>query len=344
MENGKRKMENGSCDQLKPIAAMIIAGDCLYRNPAILSSFSIFHFPFSIFFLCLLAFAGCQGMQSADVCPPGLGTRKNFLRSANELHREDVMLEVIMLRCPYGDPRLNDELWNDADEQMLSPSLRKRLAGNGFRVGVVGNQIPYSLMQLMEMKDEPPPTSGVTTIRLDDMVNTPKVMRADIYVEDDRPYEIYASGVKPEATILFNENGTPGGRTFQDVQGVFAMKTRQKGDGWVSVEVTPELQYGEMRQKFTSDTGTARITMARPKQIFESLACEMAIAPGQIIIISNLKNQHGNLGHFFLTDDDAEKRYQKIICIRVRNTARHDMFPRDGTLPLDMPELFSEAE
>ncbi len=285
--------------------------------------------------MCVLAASGCQWLDLSGGRPTALPSPNNFLRSSNELHDQDVMLEVIFIRCPYGDPRLN-ELWGDADEQMLAPELRQQLANNGFRVGVVGNQIPYSLMQLMGMRSDVAPSPGVACIRLDEMANTPLVVRADVPARNNHRNEILASAVKKEATILYNEKGTPGGKTYLDVQGVFGMKTQQKGDGRVKIEIIPELQYGEVRRQFSSDAGAARIIMSRPKQTFESLRSELTVGPGQIIIVSNIEDRQGNLGYFFLTDDEADMRYQKIMCIRVRHTPQHDMFSPDGTLPLDV--------
>ena len=42
------------------------------------------------------------------------------------------------------------------DEQPLDPELRKRLAANGMRAGIVGPNVPDSLAELLKITDERP--------------------------------------------------------------------------------------------------------------------------------------------------------------------------------------------
>ncbi|MDO4549852.1 MAG: hypothetical protein Q4C96_01205 [Planctomycetia bacterium] len=278
---------------------------------------------------------GCQWMHIPSAVQ-GIPGSQSPLVSRQELLSDSVVLEILIIRCPYGDPLLNQELWQDADEQIFSLDLRKRFANNGFRVGVVGNQLPHSFIQLMDMKDDALPDTEVTTIHLDQLPNTPKLVKWNIFSRKNQRNEILATTVKENAMILFNENGTQGGDFYHDVQGVIALKTKTQGDGRVRIEFTPELHYGEMRQKFTHETGAFKIVNARPKKTFESLRGEVTLMPGQIILLSNIQNKPGNLGCFFLTEDENDGHYQKILCIRICQTPHHDMFTRDGVLPTDI--------
>jgi len=123
---------------------------------------------------------------------------------------------------------------------------------------------------------------------------------------------------------------------------VFSVKTETLGDGRVRVGIMPELQYGEVRPKHTLDAGAYRIVYARQKRTFDSLRGEVLLSPGQILILANMPEGLGNLGNFFLTDDEGDSRYQKIICLRMCQSPHHDLFTRDGTLPMDTD--FSESE
>lgn len=280
---------------------------------------------------------GCQAWYAPPTVQ-GIGGHRSILRPQSELYADAATLEIFIIRCP-ADTSFSGELWQDIDEQVFSPALRYRLAANGFRAGVVGNQIPHSLIKLMDIKDDTVTDNGVATIRLDEMSNTPRVMRANVFSRNRERHEIATSNIKEEATVLYYENDTPGGEMYRNVQGVFGMMTEHQGDGRVKVTLIPELQHGEMRQQYTHNVGATMVVMAKPKKTFDSLRCEATLGPGQILVITNVEDQTGNLGDFFLKDDESDMRHRKIICVRLCQSPYHDMFSPDGRLPLDvLPE------
>ena len=78
--------------------------------------------------LIALALAGCARIERRGKSPlPPL-----------RMSQESVTVEKLSVRFPYGDEDLNGPLWNDVDEQCFSPELRRRLAANGLRAGLVG--------------------------------------------------------------------------------------------------------------------------------------------------------------------------------------------------------------
>ena len=53
-----------------------------------------------------------------------------------------VAVDIVFVRCPLGDPAVNEKMWEEIDEQHFPAELRQRLARNGFRAGVIGAQFP----------------------------------------------------------------------------------------------------------------------------------------------------------------------------------------------------------
>ncbi|MDO4575958.1 MAG: hypothetical protein Q4D98_12175 [Planctomycetia bacterium] len=300
-----------------------------------------------IVLLCVLVgLTGCQPLSLLQTPMNRPLEDVSFLTPRKSFAPDTVTLEVFIVRSPYGNEDLNQNLWKEVDEQVLSPELRSNLAANGLRMGIIGNQIPVTLARLMKLRDDENPTNnGIMTIKLEDMAQTPTLMRKTISARNHQRNEILTSEIIPYATVLFNEDGIPGGETFANAQGVLAVKTRTCGNGSVHVEIIPELQYGQARQQFSYDSGGA-VTMAqaRPKKSFGSLRSEFTITPGQFIVLANLKDKQGNLGEFMLTDNESDVRYQKLLCMRVCFTQHDEMFQADGVLPMDPSEVDTKIE
>src|SRR5262245_52312383 len=89
-----------------------------------------------------LAIAGCRFIDRRPVGSP--------LLSPAEMGEDAVTLQVFFARCAVGDSELNGPLWNELDEQELPAALRRNLAANGFRAGLVGIQVPMSLSRLLQ--------------------------------------------------------------------------------------------------------------------------------------------------------------------------------------------------
>ena len=88
-----------------------------------------------ILLLAVLAMAGCTATAlhkgKSPLCRPSMSP-------------DSVVLEMFFVRFPFGDPGVNDKLWEAIDEQQFTPELRERLARNGFRAGLVAGRCPTS--------------------------------------------------------------------------------------------------------------------------------------------------------------------------------------------------------
>ena len=284
-----------------------------------------------------IAFSGCQSnmMLLTKSTPNTPVQNDSFLLSGRLANSETVLLEVFIVRCPFNDEELNSTLWKDVDEQVFSASLRRELAANGFRAGLIGNQLPSSFLRILKTRDDVDPSQIVTTIRLDELANQ-TVVRKTIASRNGQKNEVNVSNVKKQSTILFNENGALGGETFNDGQAVMLIRTQTRGDGSVTLDLLPEVQYGQPRQTFQYDAGSVTMATARPKRAFDSLRSEITVQPGQFVVMTSRPEMSGNVGSFFFTDEEAESgTEQKLLCFRVSYTQHNDMYTEDGTLPMD---------
>jgi hypothetical protein len=244
-------------------------------------------------------------------------------------------LDVFFVNVPLGDPRANDELWQEIDEQRFAPDLRQRLSRNGFRAGLVGGQIPIALSQLLELKEKSVATEEVEGEKLADMAEKPRVSWRHIQAQTGQRSEIIASGVYDQLPVLVCDSGRIGGDMYEQAQGVLAVRAYPQPDGQVRLEVTPELQYGQPKQNFLLETagGVDRMDFSRKKHVFSELMANATLAPGSMMVLCSLPDRPGSLGHYFFTEKDG-KPIQKLLVIRLSGTQRDDLFDPGETLKL----------
>jgi hypothetical protein len=274
--------------------------------------------------LALLAIAGCA---------TSLPKAKSPLAPAH-MSPDSVVLDMFTVRFPFGDPAVNEKLWDEIDEQAIPPDLRQRLSRNGFRVGIVSGQMPAELSKLLELASKPAPNGQIEAVSVENLNADPRVMRRHLPLRAGQPSEILASGVYEQLPVLMCESGQLSGQTYNDAQGVFTVKSFPQPDGRVRLELTPEVQHGQPRQRWVGNQGMLRLDASRPKRIFADMAITADLSPGAMLVISSLANRPGSLGHHFFTQNDGRLE-QKLLIVRLSQTQHDGLFSPPEPLKLD---------
>ncbi len=93
--------------------------------------------------LLVISTSGCRIFIDNDE-PLG----KSLLRPA-AASPDSVAMEIIWARFAAGDPELNDTTSREIDETQIAPAVRRELANNGFRVGVIGGTVPAAIARAL---------------------------------------------------------------------------------------------------------------------------------------------------------------------------------------------------
>jgi len=277
----------------------------------------------------LVAVAGCAPVR--PVGPQG----KSPLTPAR-MSPDSVVLDIFFVRFPFGQEEANGPLWDEIDEQHFPAEVRRRLAQNGFRVGLVGGQPPMALTRLLELKDKPAPNGQAAETALIDLEAEPRVVRRHLQLRAGQRSEIIASEIYEQLPVLTCESGGVCGQSYPKAQGVLAVKARAERDGRVRLEVLPELQYGEVRQRYVGGYGALRLEAGRSQRSFDELALSACLAPGAMIVLGSVPDRPGSLGHHFFTHQTSGKLEQKLMVIRLGQTQYNDLFQAQEPLPLDL--------
>jgi hypothetical protein len=252
-----------------------------------------------------------------------------------QMSPDSVGLEMIFVRFPFGDPTVNEKLWNEIDEQQFAPELRERLTRNGFRVGLVSGQIPTELSKLLQLTDKPAPTGEREKTKIEDLETEPRVFGRHVQLRPGQPSVILASGVYEQLPVLMWESGRVCGQTYNQAQGIFTVKSFPQSDGRVRLEMAPELRYGQQRTRFVGgNQGISRLEAGQPKREFDDMTLTADLAPGTMLVISSLANRPGSLGHHFFTENDG-KLEQKLLIVRLSQTQHDGLFSPPEPLPLE---------
>ncbi len=280
-----------------------------------------------VLLLAVLAIAGCN---------TPLRKGKSPLMPAR-MSPDSVVLEMFFVRFPFGDPAVNEKLWEEIDEQQFAPELRERLAKNGFRAGLLSGQMPIELSKLLQLSDKPAPTGEIEEAKIEDLESQPRVVRRHLQLRAGQRSEIIASGVYGQLPVLMCESGQLCGQTYNQAQGVFAVKSFPQPDGRVRLELAPELQYDQPRQRWVGNQGMLRLETGRPKRAFDDMVLAADLAPGAILVVSSLSNRPGSLGHHFFTENDGGRLEQKLLIVRLSQTQHDGLFNPPEALKLEEP-------
>ncbi len=275
---------------------------------------------------CLAGLLGCRNFFE----PVG----KSPLKPAR-MGPDSVALDVFFVRFSACDAEDTAALWAEADEMHLPGDARQRLAQNGFRVGLLGGQVPISLSRLLELKDKPAPGCRSLETQVTNLEQEPRVVRRHMEVRAGVRTEIIASDVHEELPVLRCGPAGVEGETFQSAQAVFAMTVANEQDGRVRVRLIPEIHHGESKLRYVSTQGVIRIQSGRAKRAFEDLAMEAVLAPGHILILSTLQERPGTMGYRFFTENvDGIVEY-KLLVLRLAQTQHDELFQPADVIPLD---------
>jgi hypothetical protein len=279
--------------------------------------------------ICLVgSLTGCGAVLTTAT----VSTPQSILRAA-KTSSDRVTLEVFQVRIPANDKTLAEELWKSVDEQRIDLDARNRLVSNGFRAGVISGTLPDALSRSLNLQSEMPesPDERIVT----DESATPKVTRRVLQLKRREPAAIQASEVKSSVHVFLNtENGLQG-KSYEQAQGVYSLRTETVPGQQVELQLTPELQFGELKNRIAGgDQGMFVFTTSRERKVFEQLMISVPIAAGDMFVVTEAGGASGSLGAVFHAERRGDAVEQKIVLIRLLQVPESEILS-DASLAAD---------
>jgi hypothetical protein len=274
--------------------------------------------------LLVIVTSGCRMFIDEDQ-PPG----RSPLRPA-EASPDSVRMEIIWARFAADDPDLNETTWREIDETQIAPSVRRELARNGFRAGVIGGSVPDAIARALGSgethDDEQSATDNPEAVPL---TAEPVVHGRIQQLRRNQRSEIQASDIHASLPLLTGSGQELSGQTFHDAQAIYALRVDPQPDQTVLVELTPELHHGQARLRFARDDdnmGILRQAPMREREVYSKLRMSVRLAPGEMLVLLGLNDAGSRLGHYFHTVDSSDGPQQKLILIRLAEVPSSDIF------------------
>ena len=170
-------------------------------------------------FLVATALAGgCRLIESEEAIVQGTSPLRPVRPSPDSMQ-----MEVIWARCPLNDAELNDTVWREIDETQVAPAVRRELARNGFRLGVIAGTPPDAVARLLNMAAAEPPPMESTGVQQLELNRETKIHGSRRNLRRDERMEIRASENLESMPLLVSRGRELGGRTFRDAQAIYGL-------------------------------------------------------------------------------------------------------------------------
>jgi hypothetical protein len=244
-----------------------------------------------------------------------VSTPQSILKAVRSVP-DRVTLEIFQVRVPADDKQIAKELWQAADEQRLDLELRNRLVSNGFRVGVISGVMPDSLARALNLNDEPSDDTNEQVIT--DSTATSKVSRRVMQLKPREPAAIQTSQVQPSLNLLLNTDNGIQGKSYHEVQGVYSLRAEPIPGQQVKVQLVPELQFGELRNRYApGDQGMFILTPSRERKVFDDMRMSVPLAPGEFLLVTGVPDAPSSLGSAFHSQRVSDVAEQKLLMVRL---------------------------
>lgn len=247
---------------------------------------------------------------------------------------DSVIIELAFVRIPASDQAAHDAIWSEADEQYFDPELRRELAANGLRVGLLGQQLPDELRAALDA------ASSQAEERSEDIdTNDTQADRSArrFACRTGRRAKIVVTKTHPSLAFLTQADGGVSGSVLENAQCLLALKPYPQGDGRVRLDITPEVEHGELKPKWAEQEGALMQRIGRDRVVLDRLRVVATVAAGQVLVLSTTPDMKG-VGEQFFSETAAGRPERTLLLIRVAQTQWDDLFaPGQMSAPLATP-------
>ncbi|MBR2584842.1 MAG: hypothetical protein IKE64_05355 [Thermoguttaceae bacterium] len=269
--------------------------------------------------------AGCGVLVEHSASKPADKTITSPLLKSN-LPPDAVTFDILMIRVPYQERALLEELWGDVDEQEVDPETCARLTENGIRAGILGATVPESLSTLMSLKGRALRQTVEENLPTDTDTSRPVTLSK---VETLRPGNkcVIATLDEPVEKIPVLSTGPGGvmGKVYENAETKLSVMIRPVPDGSVSFEITPFLTFGEPQIVTKYKYSQMFRGVDQPTKTFDELTCHLPLRPGQFLVIGPDSTRQSGLGHYFFAQGAGDFE-QQIVVIRLLFTQHDERF------------------
>jgi hypothetical protein len=289
--------------------------------------------------LCAACLAGCRFAVPTDARldpdPPGSAVRPEDLaaspRGGGRTAAKTLPVELVFVRLDTQDSEMRDDLWKLVDEQALDDALRRRLAANGLRAGIVTSQLPVHLARRFHPGEAAAADGGADAPAPEPVSATPTVVRRTMNLLSGRASEVVAAGGIQELVLLEHDGMTVRGGTYHQASSVWSLRCWPAADGRLRIQLTPTIKHGPMERSWVGEDGVFRLDTGQRRNVLERLRFEANVPPDAMIVVSCAGDESSSVGDAFFRDrlggdGPAGGGSMRLLAIRPLSRAADPMF------------------
>ncbi len=240
---------------------------------------------------------------------------------------DTVTIETALVR--YDEDRVIEmqRVWALADESIIDFEQRRLLDCNGIRVGVIRGELPQQLVQQMEASRQQQQQDIVEQLGLGADVDS-RIRTLDCRAGRRKELVVRRELAHP-LSVISTVDGSMSGHVFDRATALLSMTVYPQTDGKATIELVPEVQYGEPKQSFVSAEFGMRQEMKRDSKIWKQFKIRATLASSEVLMISSSTPSKA-LGHaFFTTETNKRTEEHVVVLIRLASTQMDNLFNDD---------------
>lgn len=240
-----------------------------------------------------------------------------------------IAVELVFVRFDEHDVALGEELWNAADEQAIDAALRRRLAANGLRVGVVTGDLPPHLAERL-LPDRAAPASAAEAVS-----EGQSLAHRMLRLLPGRRSEIVANARIDDLVLLEERDGRVRGGSFREATGLFELKVRPAPDGRVRLDLVPEIKHGPVERSWVAEDGMFRMEAGQQRHRRDDLAVGLDLRAGGLLLLGCTGQKAATLGDALLRDQGGDRSTARLLVVRPLGRTVDPMFAATETVAGD---------
>lgn len=270
--------------------------------------------------LCALTAVGCRFtlLSHGLVEPDSIADRDAASlaatdgQSAAKPSPTTIPIELVFVRFGEQDLQLRDDLWGFVDEQVIDAALRRTLAANGMRAGVVTSQLPGTFADRFRPKQPAIHTGEIP----DGSFERPAVVRRILKLLPGRNSEVVAASVLTELVLLEHDGEGVHGGTYHDASTHFSLRAWPAADGRVRIDLVPTIKHGPQERSWVGEDGVFRLESGQRKHVVEQLQFHTTIPLDSMLIVGSYGDAASTVGDAFFRDRMHGQSDLRLLAIR----------------------------
>jgi hypothetical protein len=225
--------------------------------------------------------------------------------SAQGLTGPDVVqMDVALLEAAPGDPYLNEDLWTQADDQVVSLEQKALLAANGFRIGQVGGAIPADLQALLASKRS---------------CRDPRRLQQHA----GKPTRLPLGPVLPVCRFAMHQEDRSIPVVLEQAECALVVVPSLTAGGRIRLRITPEIQHGQatVAPQPDRDRTLWMLQKQQPTETYAALSWEVTLAPNEYLLVGGYFDRPATLGQQYFLRIGESVANQRLLMIRASRYA-----------------------